>query len=65
MNVTDSEGRDLEITDLEEAIKQVREFAGYDTTNGSMAFLRKQQMYYRDLLNKLLELKAHKPGTDG
>ncbi|WP_130855627.1 hypothetical protein [Olivibacter jilunii] len=56
--ITDLYGRPIEVTDLNKAIEQAREFTGYRHPDKSFElFDRQQHLYWQDMLDKLLALK--------
>ena len=59
--IRDLEGQLVEVTDLNEAIKQVAEFIGilYQQQDPEMqAFAKGRQRYWKDLFQKLGKLKS-------
>ncbi|QES88944.1 hypothetical protein [Rhizosphaericola mali] len=59
MNVTDLNGFELEVTYLDEAIRQSSEFSSYGQVGGDCSkFNEKQKAYWSDLHEKLLTLKS-------
>ena len=56
--VTDLDGRQIEITDLDAAIAQVDEFVGYNECEEIKdAFIYKMHNYWLDLQKKLRKMK--------
>ena len=59
MKVTDLNGFDLEVTDLDEAIRQSAAFVAYGQDGDDYSeFNKKQKNYWMDLHGKLLNLKS-------
>ncbi|QES88270.1 hypothetical protein [Rhizosphaericola mali] len=59
MKVTDKNGFELEVTNLDEAIRQSAAFVAYSQVGGAYSeFNEKQKVYWSDLLGKLLTLKS-------
>ncbi len=64
MKVTDKNGFELEVTNLDEAIRQSSEFSSYSQVGGAYSeFNEKQKAYWSDLHDKLLTLKS-KPNDE-
>lgn len=58
MKVTDLNGCQIEVTDLDEAIKITAEYKEYEHVNESfLEFDNKQKTYWTDMHGKLLKLK--------
>ena len=59
MNITDINGKVIEISDLDLAIIQADDFRHYSTTQpGQVEFVLKQQAYWEDIYQKLILLQA-------
>jgi len=61
--VKDLEGNLLEVTDLKEAILQAGKYMGFVWQEHSpemQAFVKKRQKYWKDLYNKLNQLRDQK-----
>ncbi|QES88555.1 hypothetical protein [Rhizosphaericola mali] len=60
MNLTDLNGFTLEVTNLDEAIRQSEAFFAYSQVDGDFSeFNKKQRAYWYDLHHKLLILKSN------
>lgn len=60
MNIKDLHGKNIEVTDLEEAIQQVENLKDYEHEDKSFAeFEERQKTYWTDVYNKLLLLKKN------
>ena len=58
MKITDLNGFPIEVTDLDEAIKVTTEFKEYAHEDKNYSdFDRRQKAYWRDMHQKLMELK--------
>ncbi|AGA80296.1 hypothetical protein [Echinicola vietnamensis] len=57
MKIIDKDGKSIEITDLEAAIKQAEMFSQYKISEKASAFLKGRQAYWKDMLRKLKQLK--------
>jgi hypothetical protein len=65
MNITDINGKVIEISDLDLAIIQADDFRHYSTTQPEqLAFVLRQQAYWQDIYQKLLSLKSDVEMTD-
>ena len=59
LTITDLEGKEIEITDLNLAIMQADDFRHYSTTIADhLPFVSKRQCYWEDFYQKLLALQA-------
>ena len=66
MKIIDLNGCELEVTNLENALKQVREFKKYSHAGHEWAdFDRRQKIYWTDLYQKLLVIKKKQPYEKG
>lgn len=60
MNIKDLHGKNIEVTDLEEAIQQAENLKDYEHEDKSFAeFDARQNAYWTDVYNKLLLLKQN------
>lgn len=58
MKITDLDGREITVVDLEAAIAKAREFTGYrHTDRGYAEYDRNRKRYWTDVLEKLEQLK--------
>jgi len=65
MNITDINGKVIEISDLDLAIIQADDVRHYSTTQPEqLAFVLRQQAYWQDIYQKLLSLKSDVEMTD-
>jgi hypothetical protein len=59
MNITDINGKVIEISDLDLAIIQADDFRHYSTIQpGQVEFVLKQQAYWEDIYQKLILFQA-------
>jgi hypothetical protein len=59
MKIRDIKGSFIEVTDLDQAIKQAKDFKDMKHEDESFAeFDKKQQAYWTDMYNKLIALKT-------
>jgi len=59
MTVKDREGNELEITDLEKAIKQADTYRKYSHYNEHFVKVDTTQLYWQDLYEKLVAIKTN------
>ncbi|SEW16504.1 hypothetical protein [Chitinophaga arvensicola] len=64
LQIVDMEGETINITDLDTAIMQARNFSGYSTRDPNhKAFMANRGRYWKDVLEKLLQLKQKQHGN--
>ena len=61
MRIIDNEGKSIEVSDLEKAIKQAVEFTGYSHESPEWAeFDKNRKQYWSDILEKLKKIQGKK-----
>ncbi|WP_431609243.1 hypothetical protein [Chryseobacterium sp. 'Rf worker isolate 10'] len=64
MKITDLHGHSIEVTNLQIAIKQAKEFKDFSHEDKSFSdFDQKQNVYWADMYNKLIQVRKQLPNT--
>ncbi|GGF44050.1 hypothetical protein [Echinicola rosea] len=60
MKIQDKDGNTIEVEDLDKAIEHAEMFSNYKLSGKASSFLKKRQAYWKDMLQKLKQVKKNK-----